>query len=150
MPWQPHPTCSALHQHRQRHAPSYEKSLYSKLELSPDASLDEVKRAYLRLAKEHHPDRNQGSEESAKKFRSVKDAYERLRTPPAPKLGPQSTTRTAHGAAADANARGHTRFYKQYSTHYNNASHVDPQTAMQEFSTLMRAVALFAVLFSVY
>jgi hypothetical protein len=49
------------------------------LELDPDAEFKEVKTAYRRLAKEHHPDTNAGNKEAADKFQKVQAAYEVLR-----------------------------------------------------------------------
>lgn len=49
---------------------------YAALGISADASDDEIKSAYRRLAAEHHPDR---SNDGGEKFRQVKDAYEALK-----------------------------------------------------------------------
>lgn len=46
--------------------------------LTENASLIEVKRAYRKLAKEYHPDKNNGSKEATKKFRTLQDAYEKV------------------------------------------------------------------------
>ncbi|BGP02590.1 Protein SIS1 [Rhodotorula toruloides] len=51
---------------------------YRLLGVSKGASDDEIKKAYKKLALKHHPDRNQGSEEAAKKFKEVSEAYEVL------------------------------------------------------------------------
>ncbi|CAJ1403353.1 unnamed protein product [Effrenium voratum] len=48
------------------------------LGLPGHATADEVRAAYRRLALQYHPDKNQGSEEAAAKFREVKRAYELL------------------------------------------------------------------------
>jgi len=52
---------------------------YSTLELSPDASAEEVSKAYRRLAKKYHPDVN-GSPEAAKKMSDINAAYERIKS----------------------------------------------------------------------
>lgn len=53
------------------------KSLYSTLEVSENASMDEIKKAYRRLARKYHPDINKeaGAEE---KFKEINAAYEIL------------------------------------------------------------------------
>lgn len=49
---------------------------YEVLGITPEATDDEVKSAYRRLAAEHHPDR---ATDGGERFRLVKDAYEALR-----------------------------------------------------------------------
>jgi hypothetical protein len=49
------------------------------LELDSDAAFADVKAAYRRLAKEHHPDLKPGDEAAAKRFQQVKAAYDVLR-----------------------------------------------------------------------
>ena len=51
---------------------------YKSLGLTPSASLTDIKTAYYRLSKIHHPDRNNGSATSAQKFRDIVSAYEVL------------------------------------------------------------------------
>ena len=48
------------------------------LGLSAQACPEEVRSAYRKLAKQYHPDKNQGSKEAAEKFRQVRKAYEHL------------------------------------------------------------------------
>ena len=54
---------------------------YKILGVSPDASDEEIKRAYRALAKKYHPDRNPGDEEAAKKMQQVNAAYEQIKNP---------------------------------------------------------------------
>ncbi len=51
---------------------------YDILKVSPEASKAEIKSAYRRLAHKLHPDRNNGSEETALKFAAIAEAYEIL------------------------------------------------------------------------
>jgi hypothetical protein len=51
---------------------------YEVLKVSPKASRSEIKSAYRRLARKLHPDRNNGSEETALKFAAIAEAYEVL------------------------------------------------------------------------
>ena len=55
--------------------------LYAVLEVAPTASLDELKRAYRRLARQYHPDANPGDAASEARFKEVSQAYEILSDP---------------------------------------------------------------------
>lgn len=52
---------------------------YRVLGLEPGASEDEVKRAFRRLAREHHPDHNPGDAGAAERFKRLRAAYDQLR-----------------------------------------------------------------------
>ena len=54
---------------------------YKILGVSPNATDDEIKQAYRRLAKQYHPDRNPGDEEAAKKMQQINAAYEQIKNP---------------------------------------------------------------------
>jgi hypothetical protein len=54
---------------------------YETLKVSPKANGTEIKSAYRRLARKLHPDKNNGSEETARKFAAIAEAYEVLRNP---------------------------------------------------------------------
>ncbi|MEW6518042.1 MAG: DnaJ C-terminal domain-containing protein [Thermodesulfobacteriota bacterium] len=48
---------------------------YKVLGVAKDASADEIKKAYRKLALKYHPDRNQGNKESEEKFKEANEAY---------------------------------------------------------------------------
>ena len=48
---------------------------YKVLGVSPDASDEEIKRAYRKLAKQYHPDLNPDNKEAEEKFKEVNEAY---------------------------------------------------------------------------
>jgi curved DNA-binding protein CbpA len=72
---------------------------YRVLEVSPNASAEEVHDAYRRLVKLHHPDRNGGSEASARRFAEIQEAYEAVRTRPRT-ARPRSAASTADSVKA--------------------------------------------------
>lgn len=57
------------------------KNYYEILGVQRGASADEIKSAYRKLAMKYHPDRNQGSEEAAEKFKEINEANETLSDP---------------------------------------------------------------------
>jgi molecular chaperone DnaJ len=54
------------------------RDYYEILGVSRNASEDEIKKAYRRLAMKHHPDRNASDKTAEESFKSVKEAYEIL------------------------------------------------------------------------
>lgn len=59
---------------------------YKVLGVSPDASDEEIKRAYRRLAKKYHPDVNPGDAYAAQQMQKINAAYEQIKNPE--KTGP--------------------------------------------------------------
>ena len=76
---------------------------YTLLGVARDAGAEEVKKAYRKLALEHHPDRNQGSKDAEERFKEVTEAYEVLRDPEKrgayDRFGPEGLRRGAGGQA---------------------------------------------------
>ena len=52
-----------------------QKDYYSVLGVSASATQDQIKRAYRKLAKKHHPDANAGDKASAERFKEISEAY---------------------------------------------------------------------------
>ncbi len=55
------------------------RDFYETLDVARGADDQEIKRAYRRLAKQYHPDRNPGDPAAEKKFKAVSEAYEVLK-----------------------------------------------------------------------
>lgn len=57
---------------------SKRKDYYKILGIEKDASEQDIKKAYRKLAIVHHPDKNPGEEEAAERFKDIGEAYECL------------------------------------------------------------------------
>jgi molecular chaperone DnaJ len=55
--------------------------LYKVLEVSKEASQDEIRRSYRRLARKYHPDANPGDKKAEDRFKEIQHAYEVLSKP---------------------------------------------------------------------
>jgi molecular chaperone DnaJ len=55
--------------------------LYKVLEVSKEASQDEIRRSYRRLARKYHPDANPGDKTAEDRFKEIQQAYEVLSKP---------------------------------------------------------------------
>ena len=61
-----------------------EEAIFRVLEILPDASNDEIKKAYRKMANKYHPDKvshlgKEMQKMAEEKFKAVNDAYQRLK-----------------------------------------------------------------------
>lgn len=57
------------------------KDFYEVLNLNRDASEEDIKKSYRKMAKQFHPDLNQGDAKSEARFKEINEAYETLGNP---------------------------------------------------------------------
>lgn len=53
----------------------FDKDFYSALGVSPSASASDIKKAYRKLAKDLHPDKNPGNAQAEQRFKEISEAY---------------------------------------------------------------------------
>ena len=93
---------------------------YKVLGVSPDASDEEIKRAYRRLAKKYHPDLNPGDQEAARKMQEVNAAYEQIKNPEKA----QQSSQGGYGGYGGG-------YYDPFGGAYRQQSYGESQTADQ-------------------
>ena len=89
------------------------KDFYQILGVAEKASQDEIKKAYRKLAKQHHPDANMGNAAAAERFKEIGEAYSVLSDPAKRKqydqmrrLGAFGFGRSRGGPAAPSGSAG--------------------------------------------
>jgi molecular chaperone DnaJ len=85
------------------------KDFYRILGVDETAGQDEIKKAYRKLAKSHHPDANQGDAQAAERFKEIGEAYAVLKDPEKRKQYDQMRKLGAFGLGGRGPAGGASR-----------------------------------------
>ncbi len=127
---------------------------YETLKVSPKASSNEIKSAYRRLARKLHPDKNNGSEETARAFAAIAEAYEVLRNPSDrarydKRLLQVQYANAGNGDSVFASSNSHALRWRQmlYEHRYNEIINRMIEEERQESIALQKSIFPLAALF---
>jgi len=114
---------------------NFSKDYYKILGVEKEASEDDIKRAYRKLAKKYHPDLNKKDPNATKKFIELQEAYEILVDPIKRKLYDQSGYDPKNVDLSDlihvyGFSKIHDLFRNIYSNVYRNNQYKPPPEGM--------------------
>jgi curved DNA-binding protein CbpA len=112
-----------------------DKNYYEILEVEKDASEEEIKLAYRRLAKKYHPDLNKTDPEAKEKFIELQEAYDTLSDPQKRKIYDQAGYNPRNIDLSDLiwryNSSRIREFLRQmYANYYRTPYHKPPPEGM--------------------
>jgi curved DNA-binding protein CbpA len=127
---------------------------YDTLGVSPDASDEDISKAYKRLAKKYHPDLNPGDEAAASRMGQINRAYDDIKAMRQrgqtyqQTAGGYGASQSAYGSAYDPFAGVHHTYTYTYTTQKPRHSLVAVILAVMTMTFLVRL--LLSILFGGY
>ncbi|KAF6166794.1 hypothetical protein GIB67_005670 [Kingdonia uniflora] len=97
---------------------SSQRDYYEVLGAPKNASRDEIKKAFIALAKKYHPDANKNNPAAKRKFQEIRDAYETLRD--SAKRANYDGERTSDAAQNTYTTREADEFSDNYQEHFSD------------------------------
>ncbi len=111
------------------------KTLYDRLGLPTDATADDIKRAYRRLALRYHPDHNPNDPQAEEHFKAISSAYEVL-SDPARRRAYNAELNAAAARRAQQERDRHSAQHPHPNTHQTHRPREKAQTSSSWFEDL--------------